>query len=119
MSNQLLPCPFCGGDANAKPHSQHLPGCYFDAMAALKAAPKGDLSMAPEVVRAWNRRSTRPASGEPVAINVNYADEVDLIRAVLEGYPPSIARTDALCSVKLLKAYFSAPPAAAHEDEPK
>lgn len=65
MSRELLPCPFCGGDANAKPHSQHLPGCYFDAMASLKAAPKGDLSMAPEVVRAWNRRATQPAAGEP------------------------------------------------------
>ena len=57
------------------------------------------------------------AAGEPVTPGVNYADEVDLIRAVLEGYSPSIARTDALCSVKLLKAYFAAPPAAAHGDE--
>lgn len=38
---------------------------------------------------------------------VNYLEEIDLIRAVLEGYSPSIARSDALCSVKLLKDYFT------------
>lgn len=56
MSEELKPCPFCGGDANAQPQTQHLPGCYFDALAQLKAAPRGDLSMVPEVLKAWNRR---------------------------------------------------------------
>lgn len=72
----------------------------------------GEISEAHEAALA-----TQPAAGEPVASGVNYAEEVDLIRAVLEGYSPSIARSDALCSVKLLKSYFAAPPAAAHGDE--
>ncbi|WP_295487905.1 hypothetical protein [uncultured Pseudomonas sp.] len=105
MSHELLPCPFCGGDANAKPHSQHLPGCYFDAMASLKAAPRGDLSMAPEVVRAWNRRATQPAAGEPIGkvelfgINMTYVEWRD------RKMPP------------LGTELYAAPPAAAHGDD--
>ncbi|MDE2103363.1 MAG: hypothetical protein KGL39_39345 [Patescibacteria group bacterium] len=30
---------------------------------------------------------------------INFSDELHLIRAVLEGYKPSIARDDALCAV--------------------
>lgn len=62
MSADLLPCPFCGGDANAKPHSQHQPGCYFDVLASFKAASGiGDLSMNPELLASWNRRA-QPAA---------------------------------------------------------
>lgn len=54
---ELKNCPFCGGDASAEPHLQHKPGCYFDVLAQFKAAPIGDLSMADEVLAAWNRRA--------------------------------------------------------------
>lgn len=125
MSNQLLPCPFCGGDANAKPHSQHLPGCYFDAMAALKAAPKGDLSMAPEVVRAWNRRATQPAAGESVS---EFFVDFDTLRKALSIYGLAAPVSNEELgfqmerqAIRVIKAVaklpFPYPPAAAHGDE--
>lgn len=109
MNNQLLPCPFCGGDANAKPHSQHLPGCYFDAMASLKAAPRGDLSMAPEVIRAWNRRANQPAAGEPVA----WANARDLSG---QGYEFTVSR-DGGPNTYWSAPLYAAPLSAVHGDE--
>ncbi len=119
MSHELLPCPFCGGDANAKPHSQHLPGCYFDAMAKLKAAHKGDLSMAPEVVRAWNRRATQPAAGEPATVD-------DLARRLFAAFAKAEPESGITLNPTSYWATFAdmaravlqdAPPAAAHGDD--
>lgn len=97
MSDELKRCPFCGGDANAQPQTQHLPGCYFDALAQLKAAPRGDLSMVPEVLLAWNRRHDDKRVAELEAENerlreeahkdgilrVHYGKEIDALKAEL------------------------------------
>lgn len=67
---QASPCPFCGGDSTAPSHSQHRPGCYFLVLASVKAAPQGDVSWAPDLLAAWNRRAalTQGAGAvEPVA----------------------------------------------------
>lgn len=61
----LKNCPFCGGDASAEPHLQHKSGCYFDVLAQFKAAPIGDLSMADEVLAAWNRRAQPAEDMQP------------------------------------------------------
>lgn len=63
IDRELLPCPFCGGDQNAAPEHQHNPGCYFDVLASFKvaAANNADLSLAPEVLKAWNRRAALSA----------------------------------------------------------
>lgn len=53
----LLPCPFCGGALG-----QHDALCYFAIYAAVEQAPSGDLSLIPDLVDAWNRRATQPAS---------------------------------------------------------
>jgi len=62
---KLLPCPFCGGDANAKPHSQHMPGCFFleDAENRVKLSNL-DASHTSIVLEAWNRRAPQ---AEPMA----------------------------------------------------
>lgn len=64
---ELKNCPFCGGYASAEPHLQHKPGCYFVVLAQFKAAPIGDLSMADEVLAAWNRRTQPAEEAQPVA----------------------------------------------------
>lgn len=63
---ELLPCPFCGGDTNASPESQHSPDCYFILMASFRVAAEknADLSLAPVVTKAWNRRAH--TADEPV-----------------------------------------------------
>lgn len=64
---QASPCPFCSGDSTAPSHSQHRPGCYFLVLASVKAAPQGDMSWAPELLAAWNRRaSLTQGAGEAV-----------------------------------------------------
>lgn len=50
---ELKPCPFCGGTATP----MHTDDCYFNMQQKLKDAPKGDLSLVPEVLAAWNRRA--------------------------------------------------------------
>lgn len=60
---ELLPCPFCGGDAR---HDAHADDCYFILHSKLKHSG-ADMSPALEVLAAWNRR-VAPATmiGEPV-----------------------------------------------------
>lgn len=57
----LKPCPFCGlGSAKAGAHTDY---CYFSLCAAIKSDPEGDLSRAPDILDAWNRRAAPvPAS---------------------------------------------------------
>lgn len=50
----LLPCPFCGGDAR---NDAHADDCYFILHKAMVNAPNADLSMVPDVLKAWNRRA--------------------------------------------------------------
>ena len=58
MSNtpNLLPCPFCGGDAR---HDAHADDCYFILHHKFKNSG-ADMSLAFEVVAAWNRRTPQP-----------------------------------------------------------
>lgn len=65
VSRELLPCPFCGGNAGVPDHTDD---CYFTLAAQLKTSSASDCSLAPAVLRAWNNRP-QPADqqGEPVA----------------------------------------------------
>lgn len=59
---ELLPCPFCGGDAA---FDQHDDGCYFRMHAAQRRALNhADLSSAFDVLAAWNRRAPSAAPVE-------------------------------------------------------
>lgn len=60
---ELLPCPFCGGDAR---NDAHADDCYFILHRKLKNS-NADMSPALEVLAAWNRRSSPVVAGEPVA----------------------------------------------------
>lgn len=53
QDDELLPCPFCGSDATAPHHNR----CYFDVLEALKKSRQADLSWAPGLLAAWNRRA--------------------------------------------------------------
>jgi addiction module HigA family antidote len=57
--------------------------------------------------------ATLKNTAERAAVPEGWRDELDLIRAVLEGYQPSIARNDALRAVRKL---LSAAPTLAGED---
>lgn len=64
--DELKPCPFCG--CAMPSDGGHDEGCYFTALAALKSAPPADLSLAPAVLEAWNRRA-------PSGVMVGLSDE--------------------------------------------
>ncbi len=61
-SNQLLPCPFCGGDAQmAESDTVYWVKCtQCESEGATNA-------YSAKAIAAWNRRATQPAAGEPVA----------------------------------------------------
>jgi len=86
---ELLPCPFCGGDSHARPEEQHEPGCYFIILARLKAAPRGDISLVPELLAAWNRRAT-PSPGKADAERLAFLIDrgLELIACECEVGPP-------------------------------
>ena len=89
IDRELLPCPFCGGDQNAAPEHQHNPGCYFDVLASFKvaAANNADLSLAPEVLKAWNRRAApRQPEGDGLEV-VGYATGSELEPLLDESMP--------------------------------
>ncbi|CAA2107732.1 hypothetical protein [Variovorax paradoxus] len=48
----LLPCPFCGCDAD----TEHSDDCYFTVQEKLTAAPLADVSLVTFARVAWNRR---------------------------------------------------------------
>ncbi len=62
MSTELKPCPFCG--LGGEKAGAHTDDCYFSLSAALRVAPKGDLSLVPDILTAWNRRAS-PAAAVP------------------------------------------------------
>ena len=62
--NDLLPCPFCGGDAS---FYKHADDCYFIILEKLKRASGDDaLAVALDLRAAWNRRaeSGRQSGGD-------------------------------------------------------
>lgn len=72
VSRELLPCPFCGGNAGVPDHTDD---CYFTLAAQLKTSSASDCSLAPAVLRAWNNRA-QPAD-----------QQGDDIPADADGYP--------------------------------
>lgn len=64
MSNtpHMLPCPFCGGDAR---HDAHADDCYFILHRKFNNSG-ADMSLAFEVLDAWNRRAPQPVVREPL-----------------------------------------------------
>lgn len=62
---ELLPCPFCGGDARTDAHADD---CYFMLHRKLNALPESDLSMHLEVLAAWNRRTPQPTQAQAGAV---------------------------------------------------
>ncbi|WP_122408937.1 hypothetical protein [Pseudomonas viridiflava] len=107
----LLPCPFCNGDAGVPNHADD---CYFTLSAQLKESSASDLSLVPDVLRAWNRRAilAQPADqqGEPVA--AMYEDGSVLTRADCID-----DEVFAICCKAQTPLYRHAQPATAKVDE--
>lgn len=53
-TEQLKPCPFCGGSAAFNEHDDE---CYFTVLQRAKNSPKHDLSEFMALIPAWNRRA--------------------------------------------------------------
>ena len=71
----LLPCPFCGGDAR---NDAHADDCYFILHKAMVNAPNADLSMVPDVLKAWNRRAAlAQAQSLPAVPEIDYQALID------------------------------------------
>lgn len=117
MSNQLLPCPFCGSAGKLEDHrtiwAVRCVSC--DACMLGERAPEPEDDNQPEgywerfeqtAIDAWNRRATQPAAGEPVA--VLYKDGTVLTKG--ECQDEEVFR---ICC-KVETPLYAAPPAAAH-----
>jgi hypothetical protein len=76
MTDNLLPCPFCGGDAR---NDAHADDCYFILHKAMVNAPNADLSMVPDVLKAWNRRTALLVNEQ------NLREELAALRASLSN----------------------------------
>ena len=57
--DELLPCPFCGGEAALR---QGAPGCWFGQCMTCQAA--SDDCGRDRAIELWNRRPSQPAEGE-------------------------------------------------------
>jgi hypothetical protein len=69
MIAMMRSCPFCGGSGTPSIHSDD---CYFTARQKVREAAPADLSMVPDLIAAWNRRtpsSSHPAEGERQSID--------------------------------------------------
>lgn len=65
MYEKLLPCPFCGGEAEIKKRGNSI--CHFVAKCKMcRAEMKG--TIADQALAAWNRR-VQPVSGNPITDN--------------------------------------------------
>lgn len=90
MSNtpHMLPCPFCGGDAR---HDAHADDCYFILHRKFNNSG-ADMSLAFEVLDAWNRRAPQPVVREPLgnkelqAISLEYSDSEDECTGFRDGW---------------------------------
>ncbi|WP_158891961.1 MULTISPECIES: hypothetical protein [unclassified Pseudomonas] len=104
MSNQLLPCPFCGGAAKSSVPFRGTQKAWCNA--------EGCENKSTFDVEAWNRRATQPAAGEPV-YQWRFRDDkhwIECSHKTFEQYSeaPHAVQTRVL---------WTAPPAAAHGDE--
>ena len=67
-ARDLLPCPFCGGEAAAYvEHSKFPPGYYYGVECDKCDARTGEFDHKEEAIAAWNRRALPPemrAAGE-------------------------------------------------------
>lgn len=101
MSNQLLPCPFCGDSQFSKVDMTYFHQTGPVKGFRIKCGTCG--AQAPDTC--WNHRATQPAAGEPIGkvelfgINMTYFEWRE------RKMPP------------LGTELYAAPPAAAHGDE--
>lgn len=113
MSNQLLPCPFCGAE----------PAPFWNGVGCVTA--KCAMAGLHISIEAWNRRAAQPAAGEPVA---EFFVDFDTLRKALSIYglaaPVSNEELGLQMdrqAVRVIEAVarlpFPYPPAAAHGDD--
>ena len=72
----MLPCPFCGGDAR---HDVHADDCYFILHHKFKNSG-ADMSLAFEVVAAWNRRTPQPTQAQAGAVPLTDEQLAEMMR---------------------------------------
>jgi hypothetical protein len=70
---------------------------YRNGLEKLAAVLRGQLDIRGARIRELS-------ASTPAAPGIDLADEVDLIRSVLDGYPDSIARADALRAVRVIRS---------------
>jgi hypothetical protein len=67
----LLPCPFCGCDAD----TEHSDDCYFTVQEKLTAAPLADVSLVTFARVAWNRRVAALPSQPATVVQRRYCNK--------------------------------------------
>lgn len=90
MSNQLLPCPFCGGKAEIESDDTDYPN--HEAVCQDCGARCHVTGCGPDDGWEWNRRATQPAAGEPT--KSKHRQEMDKLRQEREqsmAAPPAAA----------------------------
>ena len=120
MSNQLLPCPCCGG----KPMEMQYDGILWVQCedCALNTAA---CDASADYVQLWNRRATQPAAGDSAP---DFFVEFKTLRRALSIYGISAPESDhelgsrmERYAIRVIEAVaklpFPYPPAAAHGDE--
>lgn len=106
MSNQLLPCPFCGHDEPT--HDEGDQSAWVQCT-NFECGMCGPIASGPSLAAAaWNRRAIQPAAGEPIHQWADQdlwmdGDEADMASARAEGFKT--------------RTLWTAPPTAAHGDE--
>lgn len=116
MSDQLLPCPFCGtshllGFEKCPDHGWTMVKCRKCGV----TGPAGRSETELEAAAHWNRRATQPAAGEPVE-----AKEIGEMTITLRDGVKCFSFEEYSEAYKLpegLHYLYAAPPAAAHGDE--
>lgn len=75
MSEQLLPCPFCGGEATRCGDNEHNPR-HWIMCRECHACPGGDVPEMANAIAAWNHRHPLLAGVAVTELMVNAADSV-------------------------------------------
>ena len=63
MSEELKPCPFCGGDAECNENKSHHYGFDVPAVTCTNCGVRNFCSSKEEAVRDWNARHTTEVIG--------------------------------------------------------